>query len=112
MTLNDIINFINHSGNVNIIKKEGGYRISIYVSQMVKWDSPHIVIDIVDYDMPSVELSAKVEFRKEDVFVTEVPEEVKTIKKTVNDRYNHLLEKNDEMIKKDFSKVLKDVMKC
>ena len=111
MTLEDILNFIRHSNCITISHKEGGYRILVHVAEDAKWNSPHISVDVTDYDLPTRKLSAKVEYRKEPVFSTEKKREVETLKKVTHDRY-HTLEKNRESeLKKDFNRILKDLKK-
>ena len=109
MTLDEVIKFIQYSNCVTISLKEGGYKIIAHTAENHKWDSPFLYIDVTDYDIPTREFSAEVEFRKEKALFTDKKKEVEKIKKVTHDRYNELILKREKDLKKDFDRILRDM---
>lgn len=111
MSLSEAIEFIESCSHIDIIIREGGYRIMAYVGEDQKWNSPHISITVTDYPLPTPTYNISVEYRKEIMYTSTKKSDIEKVRLVTHKKYHEILAKKDCKIKKEFDTILTDMKK-
>lgn len=112
MTVDEVLEFIENSNHIDIILREGGYRIMAYVGEEQKWNTPHLSVTVTDYPLPKPNYFIEVDYRKETMFTSDKKSILEKIKSVTHKRWHEIEKKKDCKLKKEFDVILKDLIKA
>lgn len=111
MSLNEAIDFIESCSHIDIVIREGGYRITAFVGEDQKWNTPNISITVTDYPLPNPTYKIIIEYRKEQMFISTKKTDIEKIRSVTHKKYHEIVAKKDCKIKKEFDTILTDMKK-
>jgi len=111
MTIEELISFLKNSNHIDIILREGGYRIMAYVGEEQKWNTPHLSITVTDYPLPKPKYFIEVEYRKEKMLTSDKKSLIDKVKSVTHNRYIEIEKQKDCKLKEEFDVILGDLVK-
>lgn len=101
-SLESILTFISKSNSIKINYSEKGYKCHCYRGVEERWDTPHVLVWIIESELPTSEYSVECEYRKERIFRSDSYETVIKIREAVKKRYAEIEAERQETMKKEF----------